>query len=102
VLTLASAAANGALGCVTGRAVERDGDWITEGDPMDAALDAFHHRLRAPPSDRSTPSARLPFTSATMSSAAAVGGVGYVLGAPEGILDRCTNVSRTRHEWSPG
>ena len=81
VLTLGSAASIGALGCITGQAVNRDGQWVAEGDPMDAALDAFARRLGTEPQRAPTPSVRL-LTSATMSSAAAIEGTGYVMGAP--------------------
>ncbi len=97
-MVLASVAAVGALGCSTGRSVELGGRWVAEGDPMDAALDAFAHRLGCP--DQAAASIRLPFTAATRSSAAIVGGTAYVMGAPEVLLDRCTGLTPTRTEWS--
>ena len=50
---------------------------------MDAALDAFSRRLGTLPQHRALQLPRLPFTAATMSSAAAVRGIGYVMGAPK-------------------
>ncbi|GAA0970617.1 Calcium-transporting ATPase [Nocardioides aquaticus] len=88
-LHLAGAAAVGARGCATGRAVLREGAWVADGDPMDAALDSFASRLGLPEAGSSAPSARLPFTSASLSSAAALDGVGYLMGAPERLLERC-------------
>ena len=37
--------ARAAARCSTGRAVERDGRWIAQGDPMEAAIDTFARRL---------------------------------------------------------
>ncbi len=89
VRRLLSLAAVAALGCSTGRSVEREGNWVAEGDPMDAALHTFARRL-AGVTDVSGPAAvRLPFTAAARSSAAAVGGAAYVMGAPEVLLSRC-------------
>ncbi|MCY7395271.1 MAG: cation-transporting P-type ATPase [Nocardioides sp.] len=89
VRLLATAAATGALACATGRSRHSDEGWVAEGDPMDAALDAFAHRLDLPEEARVTASVRLPFTSAAMSSAALVAGSAYVMGAPEALLPRC-------------
>jgi calcium-translocating P-type ATPase len=100
VLALAAAASAGALGCITGGTVNRDGQWIAEGDPMDAALDTFARRLGLTRQGRVVPTARVPFTSAAMSSAAAVAGTGYVMGAPEGILRRCADVTPGSIVWS--
>ena len=92
-LALASTAATAALACTTGRAVERGGRWYADGDPMDAALDAFSRRLPTSSVAPAGPGLRLPFTSATRSSAAVVDGTAYVMGAPEELLDRCAGLS---------
>ena len=97
VFALASLAAAGALACATGRSVQRAGEWVAEGDPMDAALDAFGHRLGHV--ERTTSPVRLPFTAAARSSAATVGGTAYVMGAPEVLLERCSGTSSERAEW---
>ena len=89
----------GSSACIKGRAVHRDGRWIADGDPMDAALDAFGRSLGSAPEDRVAPTARLPFTSAAMSSAATVGGTAYVMGAPEVLLARCVDTSPEGAEW---
>ena len=100
VLAVLKRAVTGAVGCATGHSTQRDGRWVAEGDPMDAALDAFARRLGDPPVSRSSTTDRMPFTSANMSSAAVVDGTTYVMGAPEVLLDRCVDLSRDRAEWS--
>lgn len=99
-VALLQKAATGFLACVTGRAVLRGREWVADGDPMDAALDVFGRSLGSPPEDRVTPTARLPFTSAAMASAAVVGGTAYVMGAPEVLLERCVGTSPARTEWT--
>ncbi|KRF30314.1 cation-translocating P-type ATPase [Nocardioides sp. Soil805] len=93
-------AATGFLACVTGGAVLRDEEWVADGDPMDAALDAFGRALGSAPEDRVAPSVRLPFTSVAMSSAAVVDGTAYVMGAPEVLLRRGEGTTPDRHEWT--
>ena len=87
-LALARLSAQGAVACVLGRTVKKDGVWTAEGDPMDVALDVFDQRLGNNQASRSAPSVRLPFTSERMCSAAVVDGLAYVMGAPELILER--------------
>ncbi|MGE0170334.1 cation-translocating P-type ATPase [Nocardioides sp.] len=89
VRSLLSLAAVGALGCATGRSVERKGSWVAEGDPMDAALDAFARRLEGGAPSPGAAAVRIPFTAAARCSAAVVDGTAYVMGAPEVLLDRC-------------
>ena len=86
-------AVTGMRGCATGRSFERDGQWVAEGDPMDAAIDTFGRRLASDWSTSATAAVRLPFTSAAMSSAAVVGGTAYLMGAPEVVLERCSAVA---------
>lgn len=100
VLAVLSPAVSGALGCVTGRSVEKGGRWVAEGDPMDAALDAFARRLGNQPATRAPATARLPFTSTAMSSAAVVDGTAYVMGAPETVLGRCVGISPSGKAWA--
>ncbi|MET0821988.1 MAG: cation-transporting P-type ATPase [Aeromicrobium sp.] len=91
-LQLAASAGRAAVACVLGRAAQKDGAWTAEGDPMDAALDAFSRRMGADPASRPTPWVRLPFTSERMCSAAVVDERAVVMGAPEMLLARCTDV----------
>ncbi|MEP7112882.1 MAG: cation-transporting P-type ATPase [Ilumatobacteraceae bacterium] len=84
--------------CGTGRAVERDGDWVAIGDPMEAALDACARRLEIDiDSDRrERPElCRFPFDAARkrMSSVLTSGDHPLVLvkGAIEGVLALCQN-----------
>lgn len=93
VLALLAPATAGALGCATGRSVEKDGGWVAEGDPMDAALDVFARRLGGQDALRTPATTRLPFTSAAMSTAAVVGATAYVVGAPETVLGRCADLA---------
>lgn len=98
VLVLATLAATGALACTTGRSALRDGRWVAEGDPMDAAFDAFARRLAV--GEQAIPLARRPFTAAARSSAAVLDGTAYVMGAPEVLLDLCSGTSPDRTEWA--
>lgn len=86
-------AAYGAVRCVKGRVVLRDGCWHPEGDPMEVALDVLSRRLDVGPVPDEQPDLRIPFTTERMSSAVVVGGIGYVLGAPEFVLRRCVSVT---------
>ena len=100
VLAVLARAVSGALGCATGGSVERSGQWVAEGDPMDAALDAFARRLGDQPATRLPATQRLPFTSTAMSSAAVVGGTAYVMGASETVLGRCVGISPGDAAWA--
>jgi len=97
-IDVAQVAAKGAVACVVGRTVESAGIWVAEGDPMDAAIDAFGQRLSEPP-PAGVPAVRLAFTSERMSSAAITGDMAHVLGAPELILKRCSGLSADRSEY---
>lgn len=92
-ITVARQAARGALACVVGRTVEREGHWVAEGDPMDVALDTFARRLGELSETVGGPGLRLAFTSERMYSAAISDEVAVVLGAPDVILRRCVNLS---------
>jgi magnesium-transporting ATPase (P-type) len=90
---LARAAALGAVACVTGRVVERSGSdegWAAQGDPMEAALHCFALRVGVEVPDHSSTDRR-PYSSDRMlTSALDRHGEVSVLGAPEGVLRRCT------------
>jgi len=83
---LAREAATAGRACVIGRAVERKGRWVPEGDPMEVALDVLAMRLQAAQSGSTV---RLAFSQAQMFSASWVDGRAYMLGAPEVVLARC-------------
>lgn len=85
---LADAALTG-LRCVTGRAVERGGDWVAVGDPLEAALHALALRAGVPVEDVEV---RRPYTTERMISSALHRGEVAVLGAPEEVLARCRAV----------
>lgn len=89
VRALVAAAALAAARCSSGRAVERDGEWVAQGDPMEAALHALAMRCGADVdgAERSDPVLRrFPFDSRRRRmSIVAESGV-YVKGAPETVL----------------
>lgn len=78
--------------CSSGRAVLKDGQWLAQGDPMEAALDAFAHRagIDVAAEIRATPErARFPFDARRRRMSVAVGNRVLVKGAPGAILCRC-------------
>ena len=89
-VALVSAVARAAALCVAGRAVERDGRWRADGDPMEAALHCLALRSGAAP-DGPAPERRA-YSSERMLSSALVGDEVAVLGAPEAVLGRCATV----------
>ena len=78
--------------CSSGQAVLKDGQWVAQGDPMEAALDAFAHRagvdviaeIRAAPER-----ARFPFDARRRRMSVVAGNRVLVKGAPDAILSRC-------------
>jgi calcium-translocating P-type ATPase len=82
--TLAAAAAR----CCTGRAVEREGRWIAEGDPMEAALDVLARRLDATRIEGDE-RARFPFDARRRRMSVVVGHRVLVKGAPDSVLPAC-------------
>jgi magnesium-transporting ATPase (P-type) len=84
-----------ALRCVTGR-VERHGhEWVPRGDPLEAAIHCLG--LRTGVDIDSAEPDRRPYTATRMLSSARVDGEVSVLGAPERLLARCTDVPGTVH-----
>ncbi|MBI5087301.1 MAG: cation-transporting P-type ATPase, partial [Actinobacteria bacterium] len=89
--------ARAAARCGTGRAIERDGDWVSLGDPMEAALDACARRLGLDldADRRARPEvARFPFDSGRKRMSTVVGGSSLVVvakGAVEGVLALCAD-----------
>ncbi|MFC7363324.1 cation-translocating P-type ATPase [Nocardioides astragali] len=87
---LAVGAARSALACVTGRTVQRHDSWVSDGDPMDAAVHCLTLRLGVPQApDHGT---RRAYTADRMLSSHLSDGVVSVLGAPEAVLGRCRDV----------
>ncbi|MBS4752529.1 cation-transporting P-type ATPase [Nocardioides sp. zg-ZUI104] len=83
------AAALAGLRCVTGRVVEKEGGWIAEGDPLEAAIHALALRAEVPVAE---PDARRAYTAERMISSALADGQVSVLGAPEAVMARCQAV----------
>ncbi len=84
--------ARAAARCSIGRAVRRDGRWIAEGDPMEAALDVLARRFDVDlPSDaRRLPLLRtFPFDPRRRRMSVVIGDQIIVKGAPDAILPRC-------------
>ncbi|GAB4585646.1 cation-translocating P-type ATPase [Nocardia sp. IFM 10818] len=76
--------------CSSGRAVPRDGSWEAQGDPMEAALDAFAHRIGAEDDSAVSPErARFPFDARRRRMSIVVGERVLVKGAPDAIFSRC-------------
>ncbi|MCC6174930.1 MAG: cation-transporting P-type ATPase [Chloroflexi bacterium] len=83
--------------CSRGRTVLRDGRWVAQGDPMEAALDVLARRLAVDlaASERAEPvTRRLPFDPRRRRMSVAAGGQLLVKGAPDAILPRCRAVDR--------
>ncbi|WP_084484545.1 cation-translocating P-type ATPase [Nocardia anaemiae] len=77
--------------CSTGRAVHRDDEWVAQGDPMEAALDTFAHRLAVPDDTDTLPeSTRFPFDARRRRMSVVVADRVLVKGAPDAIFARCT------------
>jgi magnesium-transporting ATPase (P-type) len=71
-----------------GRAVLHEGQWIAEGDPMEAAIDALATRLGGRP-EEPTPSHRFAFDPRRLRESAIVGTTLFVKGAPESVIPLC-------------
>jgi magnesium-transporting ATPase (P-type) len=88
VRELAGAAAR----CSVGFAFERDGRWLAHGDPMEAALDAFAHRMGAARDHRTDGSpVRFPFDPVRRRMSTVVGGEVLVKGAPDAVVPLCVD-----------
>ena len=78
--------------CSSGQAVLKDGQWVAQGDPMEAALDAFARRAGVDVSAeiRAAPErARFPFDARRRRMSVVAGNRVLVKGAPDAILSRC-------------
>ncbi|MGO4491137.1 cation-translocating P-type ATPase [Arthrobacter sp. 2YAF22_2] len=70
-----------------GRAVPHEGQWIAQGDPMEAAIDALATRLAGP--EEPAPSHRFAFDPRRLRESAIVGTTLFVKGAPESVIPLC-------------
>ncbi len=85
-----------AVACSRGRIVAQGGEWRPVGDPMEAALHAFHLRLGGDVTRAPTESPRrFPFDSMRRRASLVVGGWLVVKGAPDSVLPRCRGASST-------
>jgi magnesium-transporting ATPase (P-type) len=87
----AARAARAAVECVTGRVVRRGSEWVSDGDPMEAALHCFALRMGVP-DQAETAGVRRPYSAERMLSSSLRDGEVSVLGAPEAVLARCRDV----------
>jgi magnesium-transporting ATPase (P-type) len=82
-------AAESAVRCVSGRAVQTAGGWAAEGDAMEAAVHAWALRVGSGATPEPPVQLRLAYTADRMISSVVVEGRSIVLGAPEAVLSRC-------------
>lgn len=78
--------------CVVGRAIRRNGEWVAEGDPLEAAIVCLAMRSGIDV-DGNPPEKRFPYTADRMMSSAVRGDRVSVIGAPERVFQRCTNTT---------
>ncbi len=91
-VSAASEVAYVARRCSTGLAIELEGRWVAQGDPMEAALDVLDRRLGATGSgeSRAEPErARYPFDPRRRRMSVWTGDRLLVKGAPDAVLPRC-------------
>jgi magnesium-transporting ATPase (P-type) len=71
----------------TGRAVERDGAWRAQGDPMEAAIDVLARRVGVPEPDAAdAPGLRFPFDPRRRRESVVIGDAVYTKGAPDAVV----------------
>ena len=80
-----------ALRCSSGRAVQRDGSWVAQGDPMEAAIDVLARRLGADVNAAAPVVRRFPFDPRRRRASLIAGDTMFVKGAPDAVLPRCVN-----------
>jgi magnesium-transporting ATPase (P-type) len=80
-----------AVAASEGRAVLHEGQWVAEGDPMEAAIDALATRLAGPGQEPGEPdvSHRFAFDPRRLRESAIVGTTLFVKGAPESVIPLC-------------
>ncbi len=85
--------------CSSGYAFVEDGDWRAHGDPTEAAIDALARRTGIDTdADRAStpPEHRFPFDPRRRRMSVVVDGEVVVKGAPDAVLDRCTDADVAR------
>jgi magnesium-transporting ATPase (P-type) len=83
--------------CSTGRAVLEGTSWVAVGDPMEAALDAFAHRVGVDFDDEVAANpeiARFPFDARRRRMSMLTASGIYVKGAPDALFPVCSNASQ--------
>jgi magnesium-transporting ATPase (P-type) len=88
--------ARAAVRSSTGRATQRDGRWVAQGDPMEAALDVLARRLGfdARADEEAVPTvARYPFDPRRRRMSIVAGDELLVKGAPDAVLPRCAQAA---------
>jgi calcium-translocating P-type ATPase len=83
--------------CSTGRTVIEDETWIAVGDPMEAALDAFAHRVGVDSGEavsKDPDVTRFPFDSRRRRMSVMTATRLYVKGAPDAVFPVCTNAAQ--------
>ena len=78
--------------CSTGRAVQRDGQWVAQGDAMEAAIDTLDRRLGLDVAGDETANPilrRYPFDPRRRRMSVVVGDQLFVKGATDALLTRC-------------
>ena len=86
-----------AVRCSTGRAVLRGSRWIAQGDPLEAALDAFARSLKVDVQGQETAfpaTQRFPFDPRRRRVSVVVGQRALVKGAPEAVFECCQEIGR--------
>ncbi len=100
VLSLLPLLARAARRCSTGNAILREGVWISQGDPMEAAIDAFSRRvgfdlgsdIEAAPDRR-----RFPFDPRRRRMSVVAGESLLVKGAPDSVIPLCPDAPPETH-----
>jgi calcium-translocating P-type ATPase len=86
--------ARAATRCSTGHVVRRGGRWVAQGDPMEAALDAFARRAgvdRDVDARRAPVGRKFPFDPRRRRMSVVAGDRLLVKGAPDAVLPRCVS-----------
>jgi magnesium-transporting ATPase (P-type) len=84
--------------CSTGRVLLQDDRWVAQGDPMEAAIDAFARRVGVDANlaqQDTTVRRRFPFDSHRRRMSVVVGEALYVKGSPDHTLPRCLNADES-------
>jgi magnesium-transporting ATPase (P-type) len=75
-----------------GRAVRLGDRWVAHGNPLEAALEVFAHRIGIDPStEAANVTAVFPFDPRRRRMSVATGGMLHVKGAPDAVLPQCPN-----------